>query len=195
MVRTEVDKLPKRIFLDTSVVNKVVEFGEYLFDDYLAGSSLREYKRRPSEDQEDIDALHYLFQVYQRLCMPMCVSQTTLCELGRTMDSDKRNHLLQYAGEVIDHWLTGVDTRRPTAIKSDEFKDTCVSISQNLTFLPDDGDRLLFAEAVLFGCDAFLTMDRKTIWCHREQLGIYGVRVLRPHELWKEMLPWAPLWY
>jgi hypothetical protein len=40
--------LPSKIFLDTSVVNKVVEFGEYIFDNYLSDRELAAYNRRPA---------------------------------------------------------------------------------------------------------------------------------------------------
>ena len=52
-----------------------------------------------------------------------------------------------------------------------------------LAFLPDRGDRLLAAHAVLANIPAILTTDRRTFWAHRDALRSLGVEVFRPSEL------------
>lgn len=101
----DIGVLPRCVFLDTSVVNKIVEFGEYLFDNCLGEEQQEEYHRRPIEDQEDIEALHDIFLVAQRVCLPLYISDYTVHELSRTPFECKRQHLLDYALEVFDHWL------------------------------------------------------------------------------------------
>lgn len=52
-----------------------------------------------------------------------------------------------------------------------------------LSFLPDRGDRLVTAYALVANIPAILTTDRKTFWERRDQLLPFGVQVLRPVEL------------
>jgi hypothetical protein len=52
-----------------------------------------------------------------------------------------------------------------------------------LSFLPDRGDRLVTAHALVANIAAILTTDRKTFWERRDQLLPLGVQVLRPGEL------------
>jgi hypothetical protein len=53
----------------------------------------------------------------------------------------------------------------------------------SLSFLPDRGDRLVVAYALLANVPVVLTTDRKTLWCHRERLTGLGLDVMRPAEL------------
>lgn len=63
-----------------------------------------------------------------------------------------------------------------------------------LGFLPDNGDRLLAAEALFANVPVILTTDRRTFWAHRDRLLPLGVEVLRPSELLDLYDPyWAAL--
>jgi hypothetical protein len=59
-----------------------------------------------------------------------------------------------------------------------------------LAFLPDRGDRLVAAHALLANIPVILTTDRRTFWAHREQMLAFGVRVLRPSELLDLYIPY-----
>ena len=52
-----------------------------------------------------------------------------------------------------------------------------------LNFLPDDGDRLIAAQALVANVPVILTTDRKTFWNYRARLRPLGVAVMRPSEL------------
>ena len=52
-----------------------------------------------------------------------------------------------------------------------------------LAFLPDRGDRLIAAHALLSNIPIVLTTDRKTFWQCRGQLAQFGLEVVRPGEL------------
>ncbi|MGN7918749.1 hypothetical protein [Lysobacter sp. 22409] len=63
-----------------------------------------------------------------------------------------------------------------------------------LSFLPDLGDRLMAAHALLANIPAILTTDRRTFWKHRSRLRDLGVQVMRPSELLNLYEPyWAAL--
>jgi len=59
-----------------------------------------------------------------------------------------------------------------------------------LAFLPDRGDRLVAAHALLANIPVILTTDRRTFWAHREQMLTFGVRLLRPSELLDLYVPY-----
>ncbi|MGH9428640.1 MAG: hypothetical protein ACRD2L_20310, partial [Terriglobia bacterium] len=134
---------PNCIFLDTNVVNKVVEFGEYLFDNYLAEEEREEYDRRPVEDQEDIEALHDICLVGQRLCLPLYISDFTIHELSQTPIEPKRQHLLNYAREVFDHWLQWGDRKVKAAYLKKKRLQRFKRLMPKMAFIPDEGDRFL----------------------------------------------------
>ena len=54
-----------------------------------------------------------------------------------------------------------------------------------LGFLPDLGDRLVVAQALLSNIPAILTTDRKSFWKHSDKITDLGVQVMRPRELLK----------
>jgi hypothetical protein len=57
------------------------------------------------------------------------------------------------------------------------------SVQGPLAFLPDRGDRLVAAHALLANIPVILTTDRHTFWERRDQLLPLGVTVMRPGEL------------
>ena len=62
--------------------------------------------------------------------------------------------------------------------------------------MPDLGDRMLVAHALLANVPAILTTDRRTFWRYRRELRDLGVEVMRPKELLELYAPyWAALEY
>jgi len=176
-----------RVFADTCVVNRIVEFGEYLFDNYLGGEALAEYERRSPADQADIEALHDIVAVYQRACMPVYVTETVLKEVAEA----RRANLASYAWEVFDHWRNWGDPQLWERCSSPSFAREAHELAATLKALRDEADRLLVAEAIVMGCDVFLTVDRKSLWSRRDQIEPASVRILRPVELWAALYPRA----
>ena len=64
------------------------------------------------------------------------------------------------------------------------------SVAGPLCFLPDEGDRLVAAEALIANVPVVLTTDRATFWKHRDQLHRLGLAVMRPTELLKLYEPY-----
>jgi hypothetical protein len=59
-----------------------------------------------------------------------------------------------------------------------------------LSFLPDEGDRMIAAEALIANVPVVLTADRATFWKHRAELDAFGLAVMRPTELLKLYEPY-----
>ena len=59
-----------------------------------------------------------------------------------------------------------------------------------LSFLPDRGDRVVVAQALIANVPVVLTTDRQTFWKYRGSLNHMGLRVMRPSELLQLYLPY-----
>jgi len=96
----------------------------------------------------------------------------------------RRHAKLSYAQEIMLHWLEFGDPDVISYYSSDEYwLNVRLKVNQ-LTFLPDKGDRQIVAEAFSLGCDTFLTTDRHTIWKYKAKLKTRDFEIVRPSELW-----------
>lgn len=68
--------------------------------------------------------------------------------------------------------------------------DEIHSVRGPLSFLPDEGDRMVAAEALIANVPVLLTTDRRTFWKHRVELDAFGLAVMRPTELLKLYEPY-----
>ena len=190
--------LPGRILLDTCILNKVFEYGEYIFDGAPPGGVAEEAV------DPDLRALRLAFMVNQRASFQFLVSPLTVAEIANTQAFGARDRLLGWVLEVLDHWLVMLDeigdraseggtVRHRFKLKADlqAFEARLMEIPD---FRRDPFDRLLLVQYRMGNCDAFLTTDGNTIWRHRERLVAEGVTVLRPAEFWERLSPWAAIW-
>lgn len=176
------ESIPRRVFLDTNVINVLVKHAAHVFD----------HEPVPPETEAtlatDIEALMHVFYVSVRANWDLLASQTTLDELSRTKNSALREDLLEYAlGFINQH--RGNEDRWFVADFGRRLIDTPF-----VAALPDLADRELIGHAIGFGCDAFCTCDRTTIVRKRDQLRQIPLRVLTPAEWWAHIRPWAGLW-
>jgi hypothetical protein len=173
-----------KVFLDTCVVNRLVDFGEYYFDGYLGDEPEAEYVRRPIEDRQDIDALHAIVQVFQRASMPLYVTPTTLDEVKQA----NRSFLDSYAWELFHHWWDWGDPEVRRRLMDSNFEERVQKQYDLLKCFRGTKDRRLIAEAIVLGCDVFLTVDRRSICKKRARADTLPLRILRPVELWDELM-------
>jgi predicted nucleic acid-binding protein len=171
-----------KVFLDTCVLNRLVDFGGYFFDGGLAGDSLADYLRRPEEDKIDIDTLRNIMQVYQGASLPLVVSETALAEV---MQSPNWRHS-DYASELVMYWIGLSGDADFRLMSTSRFKKKVLGLAATFSFIKGQNDRILVAEAEVLKCDFFLTVDRKTLWNRRADSPT-RCKIVRPHELWKEM--------
>src|SRR5579885_2199517 len=176
------ESIPRRVFLDTNVINVLVKHSAHVFD----------HEPIPPETEPtlatDIEALMHVFYVGVRANWSLLASQKTLDELSRTRDGTLRDDLLEYALGFVNRDL-GDGDRRLAA----DFGRRLIDASF-VAALPDLADRELIGNAIGFGCDAFCTCDRTTIVRKRGQLRQVALRILTPAEWWAPVKPWAGLW-
>jgi hypothetical protein len=175
--------LPRRIYLDTSTLQTVYDYGEVIWD----GVAL-ELAGRASRVQglaQEVDALRMIFLVNQRASFEFVVTEASLREVvGRG-----RPGYTQWVLDVEDTWLVqlagGELTKAVGRAVFNELRFGNVSAK----------DRKLLQDAVDTRCDAFLTMEKKL---HKNAEFIereIGLRVMRPTMYWALLDPWAALYY
>jgi hypothetical protein len=174
------ESIPRRVFLDTNVVNLLVEQSEQVFERAPIPDNLDDTRVL------DIEALMHVFHVGARANWDIVASRKTLDEIVQTPDSDVRQSLMDYAVQLVE--LSGEDSAFVASFGR-RLVDTAFVAS-----LPDPGDRELIGNAIGLGCDVFCTRDRRTIVSKRKFLGPLPLRILTPAEWWAHVKPWAGLW-
>jgi hypothetical protein len=176
------ESIPRRVFLDTNVVNLLVKYPYQIF----------EQEPIPPDTQLtlalDIEALMHVFWVGMRANWHILASPKTIEEISRTRDSSLRASLLNYALEFVNRDLSDDDFRFGV-----RFGRRLVDMPF-VAALPDMADRELIGNAIGFGCDAFCTCDRATIIRKRSRLHLGKLCILTPAEWWAHIKPWGGLW-
>lgn len=176
------ESIPRRVFLDTNVINVLVKHSINVF----------EQEPVPLDTEPtlaiDIEALMRVFSVGARADWALIGSQKTLDELSRTRETTLRNDLLEYAVGLVNRDLDDED-RRFAADFGRRLIDAPFAAA-----LPDPADRELIGNAIGYGCDAFCTRDRATIVNKRGQLRQLQLSIITPAEWWAQVKPWAGLW-
>lgn len=176
------EKIPKRVFLDTNVINVLVKYCGYVFDHVPIPLDT------DATLASDIEALMHVFHVGERATWHILGSQKTLDELSRTRDGSLRSDLLEYAFGIVNKNVED-DDRRYAA----DFGRRLID-APFVAALPDTADRELIGNAIGFGCDVFCTRDRATIVRKRDLLRQVPLRIVTPAEWWAHIRPWAALW-
>jgi hypothetical protein len=194
----EFSSLPGRLLLDTCVLNRLFDEGGYIWEGEL-DQGVSEADLDP-----DLRALRAIFAVNERASFQFVISPLTVAEIANVQDFPDRERRVRWVLDVLDHWLILLDDlgdrvgeggtvrhRFKLRPEMQQFETELMTVPD---FRRDPFDRLLLIQYRMGDCDAFLTMDRCTIWCHREWLAARGVRVLCPSEFWDALKPWAALW-
>jgi hypothetical protein len=188
LFKMEWDQIPKRVFLDTSVLNFIFDYGEYIFDGLVPPESLNHYIIK------DINALHNVFLTGKRASWQIAISHLTFEEILKTRCLEKRYHLKNWFFEVWNYWLEVLNNNKNEFLYRDEFYLKEYLLSKDFVkCLPDKEDRELICDAVIFRCDYFCTRDWKTILRHREKLKLIPIKIVTPEEWWHLIYPFAGL--
>jgi len=91
--------LPQRIFLDTSVVNFIVDHSEYIFD----GGEIKE--RINDCTYDDICAMMRIFYYADHNAIEMIISNTTFIEINATQDQEKKDKLKTYCNDLWNYFI------------------------------------------------------------------------------------------
>ena len=181
--------IPRRVFLDTSVVNLALDYAEQIHDgeEFPEGISSRVH--------DDVEALVGIFETGQRAFWQLAVSPQTYREVTNTNDPSRIRRLQGWFFEIWQYWREIVEAmdNLPTFIEAEEARIGLLA-SGILEVIPEAADRLLLCDAIVYRCDAFCTRDWHTILKYRDALSDLPLRILTPAEWWEEIRPWAATW-
>jgi hypothetical protein len=178
-------ELPRRIFLDSSTLQTLQDYGSFIWE----GETLPELARieRDPQGLAKLEALRAIMFVNQRAMFEFALSENSLAEVSDKGDA----YYLSWAYDVLDHWSVCIEesgglapAREPLLKKLDNGSFGYLSVK----------DRLLLKDALLFSCEAFLTMENRlpknAVHIERE----LGIKVVTPAQYWELLRPWAKLY-
>jgi len=168
--------LPNRIFLDTSVINLIVEYSDVIFDGAYLDENLN------NRIYYDLLGIIRIFHYANHNAIEMAVSKTTFNEISATKDNIKRKQLETYCNEISQyfHYLVDDDYTKPSVLAkyTEEYL-----LERGLDKLIDPNDRRLIVEALFYKCDVFCTRDWRTILSQRKALrDVIPLQILTPLE-------------
>lgn len=173
--------LPRRIYLDTSALQSLHDFGGQVFEGEPFVPAGRAGKVQGLADE--LDALRMIFTVNERAMFEFVVTEASL----REVVARDRPRFTQWVNDVLDVWLIQSAGKEPPT-PGTTFDDRRFGM---ISFK----DRRLLQEALDWQCDAFMTMERRlpsaAEFIERET----GLRVLRPTTYWALLDRWANLYY
>jgi hypothetical protein len=180
--------LPRRVFLDTNVVNFVLDYDGCIFENETVPSEL------PSRDKEDVEALRKIFATGERAMWELAVSPRTYLELSATSSPLRRRRLEGWFREVWDYWMDCLHEDEMLKDRLASPRSEKRALLDMLTPFPDATDRDLIRDAIAYECDAFCTRDHKTIIKRRERVPDLPIAILSPREWWLALEPHCNLW-
>lgn len=196
MAKSEYKQLPRRIFLDTNVLQYLENFGEFIFDHYqendecLVSTGGKEVLK-DTKLYNEIEALRFLLLGIDRTNVEFAISESTFKEVQK---AGKHNYT-QWFFEMWDCWqniLREYENEIPP--KSAELRLEKFNNDQSLLQRLSKTDSDIIRDAIFFDCNAVLTTD-KFRNLHEEINNKYGLMVLHPSDLWELLKPWQALWY
>lgn len=179
---------PKRVFLDTSILQTLQDYGEYIYD----GGDLEGDDRIFSipDGFENVFALSGIVFINSRNALEFAVSSNTL----REVHDRKCRDFLHWAYEMSDYW-DGCVARYAEAgsVFSGKGEELAERLQSNSFGYLSEKDRSLIQDAVCLECGVFLTMERKlprnSTHIERE----LGIKVMQPIQYWELLKPWVGL--
>lgn len=186
---TPLQGVPRRVFLDTCVVNFMLDHGEQIYD---GGSIPADANQRVARD---IEAMFDIMFVGKRAMWQLAISPHTYQEIAATRDGGRRYQLESWFEDLWQYWLGIIHENDdlPSFVEAEDVRVRLLG-SGILDVLPDMADRVLVCDAVVYRCDVFCTQDRATILKHRDHLSELPLRIVTPVEWWSSIQPYARLW-
>jgi hypothetical protein len=168
--------LPRRIYLDTSTLQTLFDYGELIWENQEPVLSSRAGRVQGFTDE--LEALRLIFQVNERAMFEFVVTAASLREVQGKNDP----RYTQWVYDVLDTWLIQSSGYQPPS--SERPRIGTVSVK----------DWALLSDALDNACDAWLTMETKLTTQAATIEKVTGLRVMRPSTFWELLAPWAALY-
>ena len=184
------EEFPWRIFLDTSVLQILQDYGEFIWD---GGDIPPDDKIRSIPNGDDnLFSLHGLFRINTRVPFEIALSKNSIKEVYNR----GRHDYLQWAYEMLDYWDNCINSYKSEDLA---FSGIGIGLSQKTQDRKfghlSEQDKLLIKDALMLECKGFLTMDLKLAKNSGHIEKELNILVITPKEFWELFKPWAPLFY
>jgi hypothetical protein len=179
------EEIPHRIFLDSSLLQTLQDYGGFLYENEPIAAKDRIF--RDPNGLAKLEALRLIMNVSERAPFEFAISNNSFTEVYGKGDA----HYVQWAYDVLDHWLTCLENSEKPAVNS----TTLITNNPNTYNYLSDGDRALIIDAIQMNCDAFLTWENRLPKNANHIQKTLGLRVLSPTALWELLRPWAASFY
>ena len=178
--------LPRRLYLDSSTLQTIERYGEFVWENVEVGAGDRAYGIPGFLD--DLDALRFIFQVNERAMFDIVVSHSAIAEVA-----DKRDGpYLRWVSDVASHWRERIDEYRGGAFSGRGTVASRTLDEPRFGYLSAK-DRNLIRAAIAAECAAFITMEKRLPKNATHFAAATGMKLLRPPEYARLLMPWAAL--
>ena len=168
--------LPRRLYLDSGVLQVLFDYGETIWEDEPFVPTPRD--RDVAGRREDVDALRFIMAINERAHFEFVVTAASI----REVDNRGERRYAIWVRDVLDTWLVQSEGEEPVVLDRD--RDPNVSTK----------DWLLLRDALAHRCDTFLTVDGPLVGQGANVEGRLGIRLLRPTTYKALLEPWADLY-
>jgi len=182
------DQIPGRAFLDSSALQTLQDYGEFIYD---GGEILQDDRIWSIPDGfQNAEALRKIMLVGGRGSLQFVLSRNSLQEV---LDRGRYNYL-QWALEVLDYWESCLASYEDGGFAFSGHGAALAAKLRRTRFgYLSEKDARLIQDAVLLECDVFLTMERRlpqnAVHLERE----LKIKVVQPVGYWDLLGPWAAL--
>ena len=162
--------LPRRIYLDSSTLQTVYEWGGVIWEEEPFEPTSRAMKVAGFD--REIDALRLIFLVNQRAQFEFVVTEASIGEVA----ARNRPGYTQWVYDVLDTWLVQSEGEEPPVLGTTFSERRFGNLSAK--------DRRLLQDALDWRCAAFMTMERRLTTAAAFIERTTGLRVMRPSTYW-----------
>lgn len=182
-VTSKFEEIPRRIFLDSSTLQTLQDYGAFLYENEPL--TVNDRIECDPKGIAKLETLRMIMQITERAPFQFALSENSFAEIR----AREVSRYLGWAYDVLDHWLA--------------CREECEASRRNITALTalnsnsygylGEGDRSLLRDALRLDCDTFLTMENKLPKNAAHIERTLGIRVLTPIGFWDILQPWAAL--
>ncbi len=194
MKKSSYGSIPKRIFLDSNILQYLQDFGEFIFDhyqetdEYLVSAKGNKILK-DSKLYNEIRVLKVLLLGLDRTNIEFAISQNTFAEVQRKQDDS----YMRWFFEMWDYWQNIIQAHKEN-VSSGPAKLKKFDNDRSLLGRLSKDDSKIIRDAISLNCNAVLTVDRFRN-LHKEINDKYKMMVLYPTDLWGLLKPFQALWH